>query len=97
MQKLSDTDIQRSIQELPEGWELNDDGHLTKHFVFQDFMEPMNFANQVAEIAEAVAHHPNLHIQWGAFDVEVWTHDVDGLTVKDFTLAQEIETAHAKL
>lgn len=94
MNKLTDTDIQRSLQELPKGWVINSDGHLTKHFRFQNFMEPMTLANKVAEIAEAIEHHPNLKIQWGALDIEIWTHDIDGLSVKDFTLAQDIETAH---
>ena len=51
----------------------------------------MSFANKVAEIAEAEAHHPDLKVAWGMCSVEIWTHKINGLTESDFILATKIE------
>jgi 4a-hydroxytetrahydrobiopterin dehydratase len=60
-------------------------------FKFKDFSNAMSFANKVAEIAEAEAHHPDLTVAWGMCSVEIWTHKINGLTESDFILAAKIE------
>jgi 4a-hydroxytetrahydrobiopterin dehydratase len=57
----------------------------------------MNLANAIAEIAEAEQHHPDLTVRWGACEVEIWTHKIDGLTESDFVLAAKIERARSQL
>jgi 4a-hydroxytetrahydrobiopterin dehydratase len=54
-------------------------------------MEPMLFANKVAELAEREGHHPELKISWGAYIAEIWTHKINHLTESDFILAAKIE------
>ncbi len=72
-------------------WQINDAGHLYKKYLFNDFMGPIAFANQIAEVAEKEAHHPDITIAWGACSIEIWTHKIDGLTESDFILAAKIE------
>ena len=84
------------IEKLPvelekKGWGLNDVGHFYKEYLFKDFREAMNFANKVAKLAEKEAHHPNLTISWGMCAIEIWTHDIDGLTESDLILATKID------
>jgi 4a-hydroxytetrahydrobiopterin dehydratase len=81
------------LAELESGWKLNDVGHLERSYEFRNFMDAMNFANRVAEIAEAESHHPDLHIAWGECRVEIWTHKIDGLTDSDFYLAAKADRA----
>ncbi|OJX13140.1 MAG: pterin-4-alpha-carbinolamine dehydratase [Caedibacter sp. 37-49] len=69
---------------------MNKAGHLYKEFRFDNFIDAMTFANQIADMAEKEAHHPNLTITWGLCIVEIWTHDVGGLTENDFILAAKI-------
>lgn len=90
--KLSTEEIQSLQKDLPSSWSVNDQGHLFKEFSFQNFLEPLAFANKVAPIAESMQHHPDITIRWGSFGVEIWTHDVGGLTKKDFDLAKKIES-----
>ena len=40
------------LNELGNGWTVNDSGHLEKLFVFKNFVEAMSFANQIGDIAE---------------------------------------------
>jgi len=79
------------LSQLGQGWVINDLGHLYKEFLFSDFMGPINFANQIAKVAEEEAHHPDLTIAWGKCSVEIWTHKINGLTESDFILAAKID------
>jgi len=73
-----------------KGWSIVD-GRLTKVFALKDFMGPMNMANKVAEEAEKMGHHPDLHIHWGELTVVIWTHSINNLSHADFDLAGKIE------
>lgn len=79
------------LAQLPGEWKINAVGHLYQRYTFDDFMGAMQLANQIAIIAEAEAHHPDLMISWGACTVEIWTHKIEGLTESDFILAAKIE------
>lgn len=73
------------------GWEVVDAHHLSKTYAFPDFAAALAFVNQVGALAEAEAHHPDLHLAWGRVRVEIWTHKIDGLTESDFILAAKID------
>lgn len=77
--------------ELNNGWVINILQHLYKEYKFKNFIGAMNFANHIAALAQAEAHHPNLMIAWGVCAVEIWTHKIDGLTENDFILAAKID------
>jgi 4a-hydroxytetrahydrobiopterin dehydratase len=64
---------------------------LTREFRFKDFAKAMVFVNRVAELAEAEGHHPDVHIHWNRVGLELWTHDVGGLSENDFILAAKID------
>jgi 4a-hydroxytetrahydrobiopterin dehydratase len=88
---LDAQEIAKLLADLQHDWQVNNIGHLYKHYEFKNFMDAMSFANEIALIAEEEGHHPNLIISWGACDVEIWTHKIDGLSESDFILAAKIE------
>jgi len=51
----------------------------------------MGFVNQVALIAQAEDHHPDLHVSYSKVTIELWTHAVGGLSENDFILAAKID------
>jgi 4a-hydroxytetrahydrobiopterin dehydratase len=83
------------LKDLNEGWTLNGEGHLERHFEFKNFVEAMAFANQVGDIAEEEGHHPDLYVAWGKVGIEIWTHKISGLTESDFYLAAKADRAFA--
>ncbi len=95
---LSSIKAKEFLKSLERGWNLNDQGHLEKDYVFQNFIGSMNFANKICQIAEQEGHHPDLFISWGKCRVEIWTHKANGLTESDFYLAAKIEdkSIHSK-
>jgi 4a-hydroxytetrahydrobiopterin dehydratase len=78
--------------ELGRGWQLEGD-RLRKTFRFPDFVSALAFVNRIGEIAEAEAHHPDIHLAWGRVGLEIWTHAIGGLSENDFILAAKIEAA----
>lgn len=90
---LGEAEASELLARLGERWALNSAGHLERAFAFANFAAAMTFANRVADIAEAEAHHPDLYIRWGQCRVEIWTHKISGLTESDFFLAAKIDRA----
>jgi len=65
---------------------------LHRHFKFKDFQSVMRFVNDVAELAEAEGHHPDLHVHdWNQLEITTWTHAIGGLSENDFILAAKID------
>lgn len=93
---LSHNDSMKLLHEL-QGWELSsDEKSISKLFTYKDFADAMDFANRIAEIANAENHHPDLHISWGKLQVVLSTHAIGGLSENDFIVAAKIDqlTAH---
>jgi len=74
-----------------QGWSAERNHHLTKSYVFPDFVQALAFTNRVGAIAEQQGHHPDIFLTWGQVRIEIWTHKIDGLTESDFILAAKID------
>lgn len=88
MAKLSKEQITFNLSKIP-GWKLNGDV-IERKFSFEGFKEAITFVNQVAEYAEQLGHHPDISIRYNEVFLLLTTHDEQGLTGKDFALAQRI-------
>jgi len=71
---------------LPDGWSF-ENGRLHRRFDFADFGAAMAFMVRVAFVCEAMNHHPNWSNVYATVDVQLWTHDADGVTELDLLLA----------
>lgn len=76
----------------PEGWAVSKDGErIYRKLETKDFMEAVGLVNRIAEIAEDLNHHPDLHIEsWNHLRIETYSHDVGKLTDRDRKLAGKI-------
>ena len=64
---------------------------ISRTFGFRGFLQSIDFVNQVAKVAEENNHHPDIEIHWNKVTLAFTTHDENGLTEKDFKLAQQCE------
>lgn len=80
---------QRLRSGLP-AWQLRD-GQLCRSFATADFRTALLLANAIGHLAELGWHHPELTVAWGQVGVRLMSHDVGGITDRDFELAAEIE------
>ncbi len=87
--KLGREEILLNLAEM-EDWKA-EDKILSKRFEFANFAESLAFVNQVGEIAERLDHHPDISFGWGFAEINLTTHDRDGITMFDFAVAKEIE------
>ncbi|MGQ9864297.1 MAG: 4a-hydroxytetrahydrobiopterin dehydratase [Bacteroidia bacterium] len=68
-----------------------ENGYLKRRFTFKNFAEATGFVIRVALAAEKLNHHPTLHWTYNCVDVLLSTHEVQGITERDFLLAEAIE------
>ncbi len=66
-------------------------GKLSKTFVFANFIEAFGFMSKVALYAEKIDHHPEWSNVYKTVKVQLVTHEVGGITEKDFDLAAKME------
>jgi 4a-hydroxytetrahydrobiopterin dehydratase len=86
---LSDEQVKANLGQVP-GWSYVE-GHLKKTYQFDDFKASLVFVNRVADLAENANHHPDILIQYNKVSLSLRSHDENGITGKDFSLAEEIE------
>ena len=87
---LSNDEIESKIADLDNGWELKD-GKIVKSFQFSSFMDAIEFVNEIARIAETLDHHPIITINWKSVKLSLKSFDVDAITKRDISLAEEIK------
>jgi 4a-hydroxytetrahydrobiopterin dehydratase len=58
--------------------------------VFSNFVEAFGFMSSVAILAERANHHPEWSNVYKTVTIELTTHEANGLTERDFSLAMEI-------
>jgi 4a-hydroxytetrahydrobiopterin dehydratase len=88
---LDEKEIGDLLRMLPRGWEVVEKSRIRKAFSCKNFMEGMNFAREIARLAEEENHHPDLCIHYTGVEVEFSTHSVGGLSENDFIMAAKIE------
>ena len=69
-----------------------DSGKLSKTFVFSNFIEAFGFMSKVALYAEKANHHPEWFNVYKTVEVKLVTHEVGGISEKDFDLANKMES-----
>jgi 4a-hydroxytetrahydrobiopterin dehydratase len=82
-------DLENEIKML-ENWKKGDQ-KLEKTFKFKDFVEAFSFITKIALIAEKMNHHPDIKITYSSVDIELTTHDINGISSNDVTLARKID------
>lgn len=89
MKALSEKEITARLEDF-DGWELID-GALYSLFEFDDFKEAFSAMTRIAFEAERLGHHPEWANAYNILEVYLSTHDADGVTEKDFELAEIID------
>ena len=78
-----------------DGWDVKSDDnktyYLLKEFKFENFRESQKFVNDVGNIAENEAHHPDIWFGWGYAKIKIFTHAIKGLHESDFVLAAKVD------
>jgi len=78
-------------EKLGNDWQIINEHHLEKEYIFADFRQALDFTVKVGEVAENQDHHPDIYLAWCKVKLTIWTHKIDGLTESDFILAAKAD------
>lgn len=84
--------VNELIGELNPEWKATENTRLTRTVKCSDFMAGVALINQIAQLAEAQGHHPNLRLyDYKFLEIQLYTHKIGGLHQNDFILAAKID------
>ena len=90
-QRLNSTEIAHELRQLNR-WVLDaDKSSICNEWEFDSFKTSMRFFLNIGELAEKLNHHPELLSNFRHIKIRLNTHDVCGLTHRDFELAMKID------
>ena len=91
--KLDPDQARAQLASLPD-WTFDETrGAIRRQFVFADFAEAFAFMTRIALAAEKADHHPEWSNVYNRVDVLLATHDADGVTELDVTLAKVMDAS----
>jgi len=89
--RLNATQVAACMTSLSQ-WTCNhSDSNIFKEWRFDSFKTAIAMLVRVSELAESHNHHPEMVSAYTLVRIKLWTHDVQGLTGKDFELAKAID------
>jgi 4a-hydroxytetrahydrobiopterin dehydratase len=91
---LNIKEISLELKAVPE-WS-NRAKTIFRTFKFKEFLNGIEFVNQIAKKAQKLNHHPDIDIRYDKVTLTLTTHDEGGITEKDFSLARQCEEVFSK-
>ena len=83
--------IAAQLAEL-KAWERDEDsGGIVRRFEFPQFADAIAFVNRIATVADERDHHPDIDIRYRRLKIVLVSHDVGGLSSRDFKMAKLID------
>lgn len=76
--------------QMPGGWSGDVKG-IWREWTFDEYLDGVQFAERVAQQADAVNHHPDLLIRYRRVRVSYTTHDAGGVTAMDVSEAASLD------
>ena len=88
---LTPEEVGAHQRQTPE-WRVQDEAQrIERTFKFRNFAEAFGFVRQVADLAEAEGHHPDISFGWGYVTVSLQTKKIKGLHENDFIMAAKLD------
>jgi 4a-hydroxytetrahydrobiopterin dehydratase len=75
-----------------DDWRVLGNG-ASAYFGTGSFDKGVAFVNEIAELADAANHHPDVELRYSSVRVRLSTHEVNALTERDVMLARQISHA----
>ncbi|GMA51270.1 4a-hydroxytetrahydrobiopterin dehydratase [Alicyclobacillus contaminans] len=95
MEKYTSEQVREALSTVPD-WKL-EEKMIVRRFRFPSFRQAMAFANGVAEMAEAMQHHPFIAIDYKVVTLRYTSWHAGGLTAADFTAANRCDALFNQL
>ena len=83
-------EIERVLRRSLPNWKFNEN-YLERQCETNDWKGTLLLVNAVGHLSEVAWHHPELIANYNTLKIRLNTHDADGVTDRDFALAEKIE------
>jgi 4a-hydroxytetrahydrobiopterin dehydratase len=88
---LTRDQINQALDSSLTDWTLEGGDTIRRDVTAETFKAGIALVDQVAEVADAMDHHPDIDIRWTTVTFRLSTHSAGGLTDNDLRLASEID------
>ena len=89
-QKLQRSEIEARLRLHPSDW-VYDGEVLRRSYKFENFNQAFGFMTRAALISERLNHHPDWSNVYNRVDIRLSTHDLGGVSEKDFEWITEVD------
>lgn len=80
---LADDEIE---ERTPDDWGHEGD-EIVRIYEFDEYLDGVAFASEVAELADEEVHHPEITIRYDEVEVRLTSHEAGGVTEQDIEMA----------
>ncbi|MSR78373.1 MAG: 4a-hydroxytetrahydrobiopterin dehydratase [Candidatus Omnitrophica bacterium] len=89
---FSPEEIERKLKGC-SAWRLTQDGRsIEREYLMKNFSAAVDLIHQISFVAEALDHHPDLHLTaYRKLNIVLSTHAIGGISEKDFILAAQLD------
>jgi 4a-hydroxytetrahydrobiopterin dehydratase len=88
---LTQDEISAALGSTLSNWTLEGGDTIRRDVTAHSFAGGISLVDQIAAIADAMDHHPDIDIRWTTITFRLSTHSAGGLTQDDLRLAHEID------
>lgn len=84
---LADDEID---ERAPSKWKREND-EIVRYYEFEEYLDGVAFASEVAELADEEVHHPEIRIRYDEVEVRLTSHEEGGVTEQDIDMAERFD------
>lgn len=96
MERLNEEAVAKRLTELSD-WKLSDEKWIERKYRFQDYLNGVQFVQEVAQVSEEMNHHPFISIDYKLITIKITSWRAKGLTDLDFILAKKYDELYKKI
>lgn len=96
LERLTQDEIKKKLEEN-KNWKLTDEKWIIRKYRFRDYLQGIEFVNEVAKASEEANHHPFISIDYKLISVKISSWNARGLTNLDFELAKKYDDVYEQL
>ncbi len=93
---LDNSQIEEALENLHVAWSAIPGQGLVRVFETDSFAEGVALVGKLAEVAEQLGHHPDVHLSPAEVEVTLLTHGAGGITQRDIEFAKVIDSKLTK-
>jgi 4a-hydroxytetrahydrobiopterin dehydratase len=96
MEKLTPTEVREKLPSIPN-WKVTDEKWIERKYRFLDYLNGIEFVQEVANLSEESNHHPFISIDYKLVTLRISSWNAKGLTALDFDLAAEYDALYLQI